>query len=110
MRKSVTKMYYHYFTLIGKSVDGYWMYFYQITVILWIMTGLGYWVMVANFITRALRSKRMQTFARKATDIKKFMNQVGLTHQDPKFLSQHSKATLNFMMQVFMSQFLSSLY
>ena len=69
-------------------------------VILWILTGLGYWVMVANFITIALKSKEMASFARRATDLKRLMSQVGLVQTDPKFLSQTSKATLNFMLQV----------
>lgn len=80
--------------------DGAWRNIYQIGVMLWIMGGLGYWVMVANFIAKALKSKNMISFAKKATDLKKLMNEVGLVNTDPKFVSQHSKTTLNFMLQV----------
>ncbi|RXG74044.1 Open rectifier potassium channel protein 1 [Armadillidium vulgare] len=80
--------------------EGTLRYIYQIGVIVWIMGGLGYWVMVANFIAKALKSKKMISFAKRATDIKKFMNEVGLVNTDPKFVSQYSKTTLNFMLQL----------
>lgn len=77
------------------------MHVYQIGVILWIMVGLGYWVMVANFIAKALKSKHLTTSVkRSAEEMKKLMQQVGMKNHDPAFLRQHSKATLNLMLQV----------
>ncbi|RXG73411.1 hypothetical protein Avbf_07099 [Armadillidium vulgare] len=64
------------------------------------MSGLGYWVMIANFISRAIKSKRMRILAKKATDIRKLINQVSLTQTDSPFLAQHSKSSLNFLMQL----------
>ncbi|KAL7645594.1 UNVERIFIED_CONTAM: hypothetical protein RMT77_003980 [Armadillidium vulgare] len=84
----------------GKSVEGSLLYVYQIAVIIWIMSGLGYWVMIANFISRAIKSKRMRILAKKATDIRKLINQVSLTQTDSPFLAQHSKSSLNFLMQL----------
>lgn len=77
------------------------MYIYQIGLILWIMIGLGYWVMVANFITKALQSKNIAlSVKRRAEEMKKLMEQVGLKNHDPAFLRQHSKASINLMLQV----------
>ncbi|XP_071516931.1 potassium channel subfamily K member 4-like isoform X2 [Panulirus ornatus] len=85
----------------GKSFVGATLYVYQICVILWIMIGLGYWVMVANFITKALKSKRLQSSVlRSAEEMKKIMQQMGMKNHDPTFLRQHSKATVNLMLQL----------
>lgn len=41
---------------LGRNLEnGPWLVSYQVLVIVWITTSLGYWVMVANFISRALR-------------------------------------------------------
>ena len=53
--------------------------------------------MVANFITKALKSKDLQgRLLEGAEQMKKL---VGM-NADPRFLTQHSKATVNFMIQV----------
>ena len=68
---------------------------------MWIMVGLGYWVMVANFITKALKSKQLKTsMKRSAEEMKKLMQQFSQKNHDPTFLRQHSKATINLMLQV----------
>ncbi|KAK7078823.1 hypothetical protein SK128_013851 [Halocaridina rubra] len=85
----------------GFEVEGTYLYIYHVCVILWIMVGLGYWVMVANFITKALKSKKLQaSLLRSAEEMKKVMHQMGIKNHDPTFLRQHSKATLNFMLQL----------
>lgn len=85
----------------GTNMEGGYLYVYQVGVILWIMVGLGYWVMVANFITKALKSKRLQSSViRSAEEMKKLMQQMGIKNHDPRFLRQHSKATINFMLQL----------
>ncbi|XP_042877865.1 potassium channel subfamily K member 1-like isoform X2 [Penaeus japonicus] len=85
----------------GSEMKGWELYVYQICVILWIVVGLGYWVMVANFITKALKSKRLQSSVlRSAEEMKKLMQQMGIKNHDPRFLRQHSKATVNFMLQL----------
>ncbi|XP_042203064.1 uncharacterized protein LOC121853167 isoform X2 [Homarus americanus] len=85
----------------GSQSEGATIYVYQICVILWIMIGLGYWVMVANFITKALKSKRLQSsMIRSAEEMKKLMQQMGIKQNDPTFLRQHSKATVNLMLQL----------
>ena len=78
-------------------MEGVWEYVYQVLVIVWILVGLGYWIMVANFITRALQSEKLHnTLLEKAGEMKKLMGM----NTDPRFLTQHSKATVNFMIQV----------
>ncbi|XP_068231771.1 LOW QUALITY PROTEIN: open rectifier potassium channel protein 1-like [Palaemon carinicauda] len=85
----------------GNGSQGGHLYVYQVGVIVWIMIGLGYWVMVANFITKALRSKKLQSSVlRSAEEMKKIMQQMGIKNNDPRFLRQHSKATVNFMLQL----------
>nr|XP_053630336.1 LOW QUALITY PROTEIN: open rectifier potassium channel protein 1-like [Cherax quadricarinatus] len=85
----------------GRHFEGGTLYVYQICVILWTLIGLGYWVMVANFITKALKSKRLQTSVmRSAEEMRKIMQQMGIKQHDPTFLRQHSKATLNLILQV----------
>lgn len=106
----LTGIYYAFITLTtigfgdlvtGTQVEGWPLYVYHICVILWIVIGLGYWVMVANFITKALKSKRLQSSVlRSAEEMKKLMQQMGIKNHDPRFLRQHSKATLNFMLQL----------
>ncbi|XP_045129845.1 open rectifier potassium channel protein 1-like isoform X2 [Portunus trituberculatus] len=106
----LTAVYYSYITLTtigfgdyvtGNELEGSKLYAYQIGVILWIMVGLGYWVMVANFITKALKSKRLTaSMKRRAEEMKKLMQQVGVKNHDPAFLRQHSKATVNLMLQL----------
>ncbi|KAG0715354.1 Open rectifier potassium channel protein 1 [Chionoecetes opilio] len=103
-------VYYSYITLttigFGDLVSGYEysgtaLHMYHIGVILWIMVGLGYWVMVANFITKALRSKRLKvSMKRSAEEIRKLMQQAGLKNHDPTFLREHTKGTINLMLQV----------
>ncbi|MPC07557.1 Open rectifier potassium channel protein 1 [Portunus trituberculatus] len=91
----LTAVYYSYITLTTIGFGDY------IGVILWIMVGLGYWVMVANFITKALKSKRLTaSMKRRAEEMKKLMQQVGVKNHDPAFLRQHSKATVNLMLQL----------
>lgn len=85
----------------GRHFEGGTLYVYQICVILWTLIGLGYWVMVANFITKALKSKRLQTSVmRSAEEMRKIMQQMGIKQHDPTFLRQHSKATLNLILQL----------
>uniref|UniRef100_A0A0N7ZAV4 Potassium channel domain-containing protein n=1 Tax=Scylla olivacea TaxID=85551 RepID=A0A0N7ZAV4_SCYOL len=106
----LTAVYYSYITLTtigfgdyvtGNDFKGTNLYVYQIGVIMWIIVGLGYWVMVANFITKALASKRLTTsMKRRAEEMKKLMQQVGIKNHDPAFLRQHSKATINLMLQL----------
>lgn len=106
----VDAVYYSYITLttIGfgdmvpaNGYEGIAKDIYQICLILWIMIGLGYWVMVANFITKALNSKQLTaSVKRSAEEMKKLMEQVGLKHHDPAFLRLHSKASLNLMLQL----------
>lgn len=103
-------VYYSYITLTtigfgdlvaGYNYEGKASHVYQIGIILWIMVGLGYWVMVANFIAKALKSKHLKTSVkRSAEEMKKLMQQVGMKNHDPTFLRQHSKATLNLMLQL----------
>ena len=77
------------------------LYIYQICVLLWIMVGLGYWVMVANFMVKALQSKKMKRVAKKATQIMKLLNQSGYTRDiDPEFLVNNSKESFLFLFQV----------
>ncbi|XP_045613259.2 potassium channel subfamily K member 10 isoform X2 [Procambarus clarkii] len=106
----VESIYYAYITLTtigfgdlvpGQGYDGWSLYIYQICVILWVLIGLGYWVMVANFITKALKSKKLQSSVmRSAEEMRKIMQQMGIKQHDPTFLRQHSKATLNLMLQL----------
>lgn len=85
----------------NRSKGSSYLYVYQVGVILWIMIGLGYWVMVANFIMKALQSKKLQSSVlRSAEEMKKIMQQMGIKNNDPRFLRQHSKATVNFMLQL----------
>lgn len=60
---------------------------YQIFVIVWIMTGLGYWVTVVTFLTKALKSRRQSSFLRSAEEMKASMLQMGIKDTDPRFLS-----------------------
>ncbi|KAF2356017.1 Potassium channel domain [Trinorchestia longiramus] len=82
----------------GQNMDpGTGHTFYQLFVIVWIISSLGYWVMVANFITRALRSKKLHaSLLHRAKLLKEIMDK----QSDPVFLPQRSKYTMNFMMQL----------
>ncbi|KAF2346570.1 Potassium channel domain [Trinorchestia longiramus] len=82
----------------GQNMDpGTGHIFYQLFVIVWIISSLGYWVMVANFITRALRSKKLHaSLMHRAKLLKEIMDK----QSDPVFLPQRSKYTMNFMMQL----------
>ncbi|KAK3881807.1 hypothetical protein Pcinc_013779 [Petrolisthes cinctipes] len=106
-------VYYAYITLTtigfgdlvsGKPYEGASLYVYHIAVIIWIMVGLGYWVMVASFITKALKSKRIHhSFIRSAEEMRKLMHQLGIKenpNHNPKFLRENSKATFNLMLQL----------
>lgn len=59
---------------------------YMVCVIVWIMTGLGYWVTVVTFITKALKSKRQHSFLRSAEEMTSLMQQMGIKDTDPRFL------------------------
>uniref|UniRef100_A0A6A7FWM0 Open rectifier potassium channel protein 1-like n=1 Tax=Hirondellea gigas TaxID=1518452 RepID=A0A6A7FWM0_9CRUS len=79
--------------------DGWARTAYQVFVMVWIIISLGYWVMVANFIARALRSKRLHaSLMQRARLLKAMMAAQG--QADPVFLPRHSKGTMNFMLQL----------
>lgn len=72
----------------GYEIEGGWArVVYQIFVIVWIMTGLGYWVTVVTFLTKALKSRRQSSFLRSAEEMKASMLQMGIKDTDPRFLS-----------------------
>ncbi|KAA0193878.1 hypothetical protein HAZT_HAZT003124 [Hyalella azteca] len=82
----------------GRGMEPGWGHAcYQLFVIVWIITSLGYWVMVANFITRALRSKKLHmSLIHRAKLLKDIMEK----QNDPVFLPQKSKQAFNFIMQL----------
>ncbi|XP_063604688.1 potassium channel subfamily K member 10-like [Penaeus indicus] len=73
--------------LAGTEAWGWRRSVYEVCIIMWIMTGLGYWVTVVTFITKALKSKRQSSFLRSAEEMKLLMQQMGIKDTDPRFLS-----------------------
>ncbi|XP_047496308.1 potassium channel subfamily K member 10-like [Penaeus chinensis] len=73
--------------LTGMETRGWVRSVYEVCIIVWIMTGLGYWVTVVNFITKALKSKRQSSLLRSAEEMKSLVQQMGIKDTDPRFLS-----------------------
>lgn len=92
----------------GIARDDAWMAVYKLFIMLWVLIGLGYWVLVLNFIQKALKSKEMiKTFqqtsrliAKEAEDIRNALASAGILQRDAVFVPEHSKNAMSMMMNM----------
>ncbi|CAG0894948.1 unnamed protein product [Darwinula stevensoni] len=77
--------------------DASWLWFYQVAVIVWIVMGLGYWVTVVTFTTKALRKLHLPDVNAQA---RMALQQLGILSRDPEFLRKHSIVTMEMMAQL----------
>ncbi|XP_037079935.1 potassium channel subfamily K member 16-like [Pollicipes pollicipes] len=92
----------------GIARDDAWTSVYKVFVMLWVLIGLGYWVLVLNFLQKALKSKEVmktlrqtsKLIAKEADEIRQALSEVGLLHRDAVFVPEHSKMTMSMMMNM----------
>ncbi|KAF0291321.1 Open rectifier potassium channel protein 1 [Amphibalanus amphitrite] len=88
--------------------DDAWTTVYKVFVMLWVLIGLGYWVLVLNFLQKALKSKEVvaglrqtsKLIAKEAEDIRQALVDAGILQRDAVFVPEHSKMTMNLMMNM----------
>ena len=81
---------------------------YKVAVMLWILVGLGYWVLVLNFLQKTLKSKEVlktlkstsRLIAKEADELRAALAEVGLIHRDATFIPEHSKMALSMMLSM----------
>ena len=81
---------------------------YKVFVMLWVLVGLGYWVLVLNFLQKALKSKEVvaglrqtsKLIAKEAEDIRQALVDAGILQRDAVFVPEHSKMTMSLMMNM----------
>lgn len=72
----------------------------------WVLVGLGYWVLVLNFLQKTLKSKEVvatlkstsRLIAREAEDLRNVLSEAGIIHRDAQFIPEHSKTALSLML------------
>jgi len=88
--------------------DDPWTVVYKVFVMLWILVGLGYWVLVLNFLQKTLKSKQVmktlkstsRLIAKEADEVRQVLSEVGLLHRDAVFIPEHTKMALNMMLDM----------
>ena len=81
---------------------------YKMVVMVWILVGLGYWVLVLNFLQKTLKSKEVlktlkstsRLIAKEADELRSALAEVGLIHRDATFIPEHSKMALSMMLSM----------
>ncbi|KAF0302652.1 Open rectifier potassium channel protein 1 [Amphibalanus amphitrite] len=88
--------------------DTAWSTVYKLLLMLWILLGLGYWVLVLDFLQRTLKSKEVlqalqgtsRLMGREAAELRAALTELGVLRPDAAFVPQHSKAALSLVLGV----------
>lgn len=88
--------------------DDAWTSVYKVFVMVWVLVGLGYWVLVLNFLQKAIKSKEVvaglrqtsKLIAKEAEDIRQALADAGILQRDAVFVPEHSKMTMSLMMNM----------
>ena len=95
-------------TFAAIANDDAWTSVYKVFVMLWVLVGLGYWVLVLNFLQKALKSKEVvaglrqtsKLIAKEAEDIRQALADAGILHRDAVFVPERSKMAMSLMMNM----------